>query len=799
MTDIDQKITPENTEERSVVGTSPRRIDAIGKVTGKALFAEDHNRPNQLWGAVLRAEHPHANILNIDVSQAKKYPWVRAILTHYDVPGEVSFGQVTVDQRVLADDKVRYLGDGVVIAAATSREAAREALKKVKVTYQPLPVVDDPVEALKQGSVLIHDGGNQIAHHRVRKGDVAEGFAQADIVIERSYRTPFVEHAYLEPEAVLAEPGPHGGIRVIGSIQNIYSTRTAMAQVLNLPLSKVEVIQATLGGSFGGKDQVMTVMCCRAAMLSLATGRPVKMVNSREESFLESYKRHPYIMNYKVGATRNGHLTAVEIDIVADGGAYDAMSSFVTWRSAVHAAGPYQVPHVKTDVRAAYTNNTYASAMRGFGSPQVDFAVEAVMDELADELGMDPLRFRLMNVFQEGSITATGQKLTGVVSVGEALEKAAREADWEQKRTEFPRQNNPTRKGIGIACSYRGVSLGAEGVDQAATIVSVQKDGSVIVSSGIVEMGQGAATQMCVIVAEVLGIGLDRIQFLDANTSRIPDSGPTVASRGTIMGGGAARLAALEVRQKLLETAAEELGVPEEHLILQNNRINPHYGDPKPDAADEQGIPFRTAAELAYEKGHHLMGIGWYRAPKTDWDEETGQGNAYFTYVYGANVAEVSIDTETGEVTVHRVTSAHDVGRAIYRAGVEGQITGGVAMGMGYGLLEEYPHQSAVPEFKNFDEYLLPTSMDVPEVTSVILEHPDPAGPFGAKSIGEPATELAAPAIINAIAHATGKRIRQLPANLEMVLLGKKLSRHDPRQNPKASGNPSADGSRRTD
>jgi CO/xanthine dehydrogenase Mo-binding subunit len=280
---------------------------------------------------------------------------------------------------------------------------------------------------------------------------------------------------------------------------------------------------------------------------------------------------------------------------------------------------------------------------------------------------------------------------------------------------------------------------------------------------------------MCVIAAKILGIGLDSVVFLDANTSRAPDSGPTVASRGTIMGGGAARLAALEVKDKLLSVVAEKLKISPTELEVTDSVIRPKKGK------NSKLISFDEAAQLAFDRGQHLMGVGWYRAPHTDWNEETGQGNAYFTYVYGANIAEVSVDTDTGEVTLHRVVSTHDVGRAIYKPGVEGQIYGGVAMGMGYGLLESYPHKKSVPEVSNFDEYLIPTSMDMPEVTPIIIEHPDPAGPFGAKSIGEPATEIAAPAIINAIANATGKRIRELPANLEAVLLGRHLHRSESR------------------
>ena len=327
----------------------------------------------------------------------------------------------------------------------------------------------------------------------------------------------------------------------------------------------MEIIQATLGGSFGGKDEVMTSMCCRAALLALATGKPVKMVNTREESMLESYKRHPYVLYYKWGAKQDGSITAMEIRCIADGGAYASMSPFVTWRSVVQATGPYYCEHVKTDVYAVYTNNNYTGAMRGFGSPQVNFAIESMMDELAEKVGKDPLEIRLQNGFKDGAVTATQQRLTHKVSLCEVLTKAADAAGFPAKWQEVSRDAPDSarkKRGIGLACSYRGVSLGAEGVDAAGAIVSVQTDGSVIVSSGITDMGQGAQTQMSQIAAEVLGISMDRVRFLNTNTSRVPDSGPTVASRGTIMGGSAAKKAAEIVRATLLEVGAEMVKVP---------------------------------------------------------------------------------------------------------------------------------------------------------------------------------------------------------------------------------------------
>ncbi len=815
--------------EHSVIGTHQRRVDAWGKVTGRAKFAEDYNVAHQLYGKVLRSKYPHAKILRIETSKAEQLPGVEAVLTAKDIPGSKVFGIVVKNQAILADDKVRYLGDGVALVAATSKEIAEEALALIEVEYEPLPVLSDPEEAMNAADeghlhprISSSEGDllppNTFVHHKVRKGDIEKGFAEADFTIERQFKTQFIEHSYIEPEAVLAEPAEQGGVKITGSIQNLFSSRRSVAAALNLDLNKVQLIQSTLGGSFGGKDEVMTSMCCRAALLALKTGKPVKMVNAREESMLESYKRHPYTMYYKWGVKEDGSITAMEIRCIADGGAYASMSPFVTWRSVVQATGPYYCANVKTDVYAVYTNNNYTGAMRGFGSPQVNFAIESMMDELAEKVGKDPLAIRLQNGFERGAVTATGQKLEHNVSLKEVLRKAAEAADFAVKWKEYRRwyyetrfsglknpalmmdsdssvaslpqndtDNAPKKRGIGLACSYRGVSLGAEGTDAAGTIVSVQTDGSVIISSGITDMGQGAQSSMSHIVAEVLGISLDRIQFLNTNTSRVPDGGPTVASRGTIMGGSAAKRAAEIVRTTLLDVGSKMTGVAVEELELKENYLVKLLGEtpvsPNVESRDSTNSRYERVASFAelaaetFRRGKPMYGFVWFKSPKTSWNEETGQGEAYFTFVYGCNVAEVEVDTETGKIDVVNFTSVHDVGKAISRGGVLGQMYGGVAMGLGYGLLEEFDFEDGVPKQLNFDEYLIPTSMDVPPINAIVVENEDPIGPFGAKSIGEPANELAAPAIVNAIFNATGKRVYELPANLERVLLGHKLTR----------------------
>jgi CO/xanthine dehydrogenase Mo-binding subunit len=757
--------------ETRIIGKGERRVDALGKVTGRAKFAADYNAGHQLYGKVLRSEYPHARILGIDTAKARQLEGVEAVLTAQDIPGEKVIGIVVKNQAILAVDKVRYLGDGLALVAARTREIAEVAVKLIKVDYEPLLVVSDPEAALAQDAPRIHGADNTFVHHKVRKGDVEKGLAQADFVIERKFRTPCIEHSYLEPEAVLAEPAEHGGVMITGSVQNLFSSRRSVAAALKLDLNRVEIIQATLGGSFGGKDEVMTSMCCRAALLALATGKPVKMVNSREESMLESYKRHPYVLYYKWGAKKDGSITAMEIKCIADGGAYASMSPFVTWRSVVQATGPYYCENVKTDVFAVYTNNNYTGAMRGFGSPQVNFAIESMMDELGEKVGKDPLEIRLQNCFKDGAVTATQQRLTHKVSLTEVLTKATEAADFRTKWKKYRAlPAAPKKRGIGLACSYRGVSLGAEGVDAAGAIVSVQTDGSVIVSSGITDMGQGAQTQMSQIAAEVLGISMDRIRFLNTNTSRVPDSGPTVASRGTIMGGSAAKKAAEILRATLLGVGAEMVQVAGKKCELVDNYL----------VEKQSGKRLASFTELAAEcfrRGKAMHALGWHEAPHTSWNEEEGKGEAYFTFVYATNVAEVEVDTETGKVDVLGFVSCHDVGKAINRNSLLGQFYGGVAMGLGYGLLEEFDYEEAVPKQVNFDEYLIATSMDVPPIKAIIVENEDAAGPFGAKSVGEPTNELAAPAVVNAIYNATGKRICEIPATLERVLLGHKLTR----------------------
>ena len=772
------------TKKFNTIGSRVPRVDALDKVTGRARYAADFNLPGQIYGYVRYADYPHADILSIDTSKAEALPGVIKVLTANNVPGDHKFGAVVINQIVLCSDRVRYYGDVVALVAAETPEIAEQAASMIEIEYKELTPVTDPKAAMKKSSPKIYPKGNLCTHHKVRKGDVDNGFAASDVIIEREYKTQKIEHSYIEPEAVLAEPGEHGGVTITGTLQNLYNIRRSVARVLNLPLNRVRLIQPALGGSFGGKDETLSALCCRAAFLALATGKPVKMVNSREQSMRESYKRHPYQIRYRIGATKSGMIKAIVSEMYADVGPYTAMSPFVTWRSVVHATGPYRVANVKTDVYAVYTNNCYTGAMRGFGSPQVCFAVESLLDELAEKLGMDPYELRRKNFLKDGSITATGQKLDHKVGVAQALASVVNKSDFKNKWQTNRKQSGDgqIRKGIGLSCSYRGISLGAEGTDAAGVIISLQTDGSLVVTTGLVEMGQGAATTISLIVAEEFGVTTDRIRFLYADTTTTPDSGPTVASRTTFMAGNAARNGCRELLKRIKPVAAELLHCPAKSLRFADNNI---FCDDKKKKASAK-ITFGELTQACFNRGISLFVQGWYKGPHTSWDEHTGKGTAYFTYVYGANLAEVEVDCVTGKVKVTRFYSSHDLGRVINLNGALGQVYGGVAMGLGYGLLESYAEQEGRPQSENFDEYLLPTICDMPEVDVSFVENYDKLGPFGAKSLGEPACELAAPAIANAVYNATGMRIRELPLTLEQVLLGRNLSRTDSRGSTKA-------------
>jgi CO/xanthine dehydrogenase Mo-binding subunit len=790
-------------DQFNIVGKDVIRQDGFAKVTGQAKFADDYRFHGMLHGVMVRVPVAHAKINSIDYSGLLNDPSITTICDAEDIPGAKKVGPIKQDQPIFSFDKIVTPGDAVAMLVGKDEKKLRKLTSKVKVDYEKLDILSDPLKALDKNSSVIHpdSGSNLIIHYPLRKGDIEKGFSESDFILEETYSTPHIEHAYLEPECVTAIPLEAGnGIKIIGSVQNLYTTRKIVASVLNLPLAKVIIIQAELGGSFGGKDDTMNIISARAAVAALKTGRPVKIKYTREESVLESYKRHPYIMHYKIGCKLDGKINAMKVDIVADGGAYASMSPFVTWRSVVQATGPYEIPNVQTDVKAVYTNNPYTGAMRGFGSPQIIFAQESLMDDLAIKLGITPEEVRRINGYKNNSITASGQKLVNhdvnlLTVLDRAITKSSFTNKWsknkslneqknsitilkEQTKTdnnllitdkEFIEPENLIRKGIGLALSFRGCSLGAEGIDTTAAYISIQQDGKVYLLCGLAENGQGLKTTYSIVASEVLGISIEDIFYMEQNTSLIPDSGPTVASRATLMGGGAVKSAAEQVRSRLQEVLIEEWDLPKgSKFVFENNRV--HIKN-----IPEKVIDFSELVLLAYTKGINLAALGWYQGPHVDWDEKTGQGPAYFTYVYGCQVAEVSVNMGTGEVYVDEVYAVHDPGRVINKLGAEGQVYGGVTQGAGYGLFEEINVQDGFIKELNYDQYLIPTSMDIGKINIEFIEGEETYGPWGAKSLGEPTLELTAAAIANAVRNATGIRLFNLPLNLEEVLLKRKL------------------------
>ena len=755
--------------EMSWVGVSVERTDDRKKVTGKLAYAADIPKEGFLHGKILRSPYPHALIKSIHIDQAKSTPGVAAVLTAADLPGEKYFGAIIAEQPILCWDKVRFVGDGVALVAAETEEIANHALSLIQVEYEPLPSVFDPREALKPAAPLVHEKGNLLLHNKLRKGDVIKGFAEAEVVIERTYQTPFVEHGYLEPDIVLAIPQFDGTMVIEGPMQAPFTVRKNVATALGVQMNMVRVKATPMGGGFGGKDDSPIDLSCRAAILAWYTGRPVCIALEREEVTLQTSKRHPHIMEIKIGAKKDGTLVAFEGTIFNEEGAYAGLGPLippaggVNVHSMIMLPGPYEIPNCKVDAYLVYTNHPVGGAMRGFGAPQVCFAHESIIDELALELGVNPLELRRRNAFKQGSTTATGQILDQSIALLETIESCAQSFEWNrrfQPSADIDKKQT-RRRGVGIGMGWYRTSFGVTS-DGCGANVSVLGDGSVLLYSGVTEMGQGAFTVLRQICAEELGVGIEKVRLVQPDTDLVPESGPTVASRSTTLMGNAIILACEPIKHSIMKTAAELLSVPSENLKAENNYV---FEKDNPD----HHVKFVDVVKGCIIKGRRLIGQGWWTPPEVSLDPETGQGNPYFVYSYSTHMAEVMVDIETGEVEVTDYVAAFDVGKAIHPKALEGQIEGGVAMGIGFALMEEIVLQKGYIKNLSFKDFLIPTILDIPDIKPIILEATNKFGPFGAKGIGEMPNIPVAPAILNAIANACGARIRSLPADPEKV------------------------------
>jgi len=734
------------------VGIEIPKVDVLEKTLGEAKYGADLPISDPLYLKVVRSPKPHAKILRIEIDEALRVPGVEKIFTSKDIPGKNLVGTINKDQPILASDRVRYVGDPVALVAAKTEEVAEEASKKLAVVYEDLPSITHPEEALQPHAPLIHEKGNLLLEFHVIKGDSQRGFKEAEVTIEETYTTTWVDHAYLEPDAGISYLDEEGRITVVCPTQNVHYDQKEVASVLSLPLEQVRIIQCETGGGFGGRLDI-TVQC----LLALAVfylKKPVKIVYSREEVFQVTSKRHPLKIRYKSGVKKDGTLTAVEVDILGDTGAYASYGSTVAVRSAVHATGPYQVPNVKVRSRMAYTNNSWSGAMRGFGVPQMAFAHESQMDLLAQALKMDPIEIRLKNSLRVGSETATGQTLMASVGIGETLRKVK---EW-MNRSAISKNDSKKpfiKKGIGVGSMWYGI--GNTGIANPSTAqMEIDLNGEIRLLTGVADIGQGSDTVLLQIASEAIGVPLKEIRLIRADTAVTTDAGATSASRQTYISGNAILNAVKNLKEEAIKEASRILGVDGKDLYFEDGEI-------KQKSNPSASISIK---EVAKKCGRILRGEGNFDPETTRLDPETGQGAPYGTYAFATHLAEVEVDTETGKVKVNRVIASHDVGKAIHPKNVIGQIMGGVAMGTGFALMEEF----VSGETTSFVNYLIPTSKDVPEVIPILVEEEEPTGPFGAKGVGEPALIPSAPAILNAIADAIGQRIYHLPANLERVL-----------------------------
>jgi CO/xanthine dehydrogenase Mo-binding subunit len=764
--------------ETRYIGKPATRVDALEKVLGTAKYVGDYRLPNMLLARALRSTLPHARILSLDISAALKIPGVKAVITCDDFVNFGRFGFPVEDMYMLAHQRVRYVGDAIAAVAAETEEALQAGLDAIRVELDPLPGLFDPELALRPDAQVIGETGwdapemprgNLLTHYIVRQAEPDPILADSDVSLDEHYSTMHQEHAYLETEGALAVPYPDGhGVTVYAPSQSPFITRNTLMKVLGMTEQDVRVIQPPVGGAFGGKDDFMYQTAGQVARLALAAGCPVRMTIPREESMIASYKRDAMRMHIRLGASQDGTLRASKIHAVVDSGAYAAITPFTAWRSSIHAMGPYRYEacHIDTDV--AYTNNGYSGAFRGFGNTEVCAGIEQAVDELAFKLKMDPIEFRLRNCLRPGDTTPHGQKLGNDVALAECLEQVRKLSDWERKRPLYARQNRSGSllRGIGVAAVFHGMSLGAEGADYAVSTISVNPDYTFTLTAGLTDYGQGSRTVYTLIAAETLGLNPDRILMTRPDTDTSRESGPTVASRSTILGGNAARASAARLNSLLFQAAADLLGC----LPPQVQRHAEDYIGPS-----EEPVRFEQVVDHAKKMGLTLSATGRWEAPENHWSFETGQGKPYFAYHYGAQVAEVQIDSGTGKVEVSGIWAAHNTGTVIFPQGALGQLFGGITQGLGYALMERVDYDQGFMQATNFDEYLIPTALDVPEIVGVFVEKPYADGPFGAKNIGEPGMVPAAPAILNAIFHATGRRIRDLPANLERVLLGHDL------------------------
>ena len=725
--------------------TNISRIDAYAKVSGKALYPGDYNLPGQLYMKVLFAGRPHAIIKAVHLEEAASLQGVVAILTAKDVPNN-EYGLISPDQPVLCGlgsnkpfaDHVRFEADNVALVIAESEEIADRARKLIKIDYEDLPVVTDVHEALKPETILLHPDrdSNEFVHYRIRNGNIEEGFKQADVIIEGDYHSPVQEHAFLQPEAGISYYDESGRVTVVVGGQWVHEDQEQIAHALNLEKDRVRVIYPAIGGAFGGREDMSVQIVLALAVYKLkemGINRPVKITWSREESIIGHHKRHPYHIHTRWGATKEGKLVAADVDIYADGGAYIYTSGKVLGNATLLCTGPYKIPNVRVDSRAVYTNNIPNGAFRGFGGPQAAFSAESQMDNLAEALHIDPVELRIRNLIGEGDNLSVGTPLPKGVTIKQVVETCALRAGWThtsengwQRPKGTSTRSGHVAHGLGFACGYKNVGFSFGAPENCWAIIELYGGSEiekVVLRHAGAEVGQGSHTAFVIMAARALGVPAEKIQLIAADTAETLNSGSVSASRMTFMAGNAIKGAAAEALKKW------------------NNEERP--------------------AIASYQ----------YWPPKTTpYDPETGKSEPNFAYGYVAEAIESEVDMETGEIHLSKVICVDDVGESINRQQVEGQVEGAVVQAAGYALLENFIQKNGHALTSKLSTYLIPTVLDVPDkVDSVILEIPDPIGPFGARGMGEMPYLPFVPAVTSSVYDALGIRFDEFPLTAERV------------------------------
>jgi CO/xanthine dehydrogenase Mo-binding subunit len=691
------------------VGQNVPRKDGIGKATGHARYADDLTFPGMLFGRTIRSTIPCGQLAGVHLESD---PAGFTVADWRDIPGRNVVALLEDDQPCLVEREIRHVAEPVLLLAHPDREALWEA--RVRLDEEPGEPLFDPERSPTAFKTIL-----------IEKGDLDRGFAEADHVVEGTYRTGHQEHVYIEPNGVVAVPEA-GGITVHGSIQCPYYVHRALVELLGPAVSQVRVVQTETGGGFGGKEEYPSMIAGHAALLALKAGRPVKLVYDRMEDLLATTRRHPSIVRHRTGVRKDGRIVAMDVEVILDGGAYVTLSPVVLSRGAIHAAGPYRCKHVRIAARAMFTNTPPNGAFRGFGAPQTQFAVEVHLDRIAEALGLDPVKLREKNLLRPGDTTATGQKLGEDCAAREVLRAAVKKSGYRRKRKAYA----GTRKGIGLALYWHGSGFTGSGELKLASRATVELTATgVRILTSSTEIGQGTRTMHAQIVADALDLPYADVEVATPDTGIVPDSGPTVASRTCMIVGG------------ILQAAAEEL------------------------RATLGGL---TPAEY-YARHGPLAVTRQYRQPEwIRWDETAYRGDAYATYAWGCDVAEVELDPVTWAVRPLKLTVAVDIGKAIHPALAKGQIEGGTAQGLGYALLEKVEMRDGAMANAQLTNYIIPTTLDTPPMDVILLEHPYPGGPFGAKGLGELPIDGPAPALVNAVRN-LGLDVRAIPAVPEAI------------------------------